>query len=351
MRKILVGLVILMALIAALMATRLISRNRTAGPASVVASNSAPNATPIETLKTTLRLKWIVYIGWAGEYAALDQGFWKNGEGLDVEIRPGGFEQDPIRLVPAGADEFGIVGGDTLLMAREKGVPVVAIGLQYQVSPAGLMAKTSSGIRTPKDLEGRRVGISPGTDKHAVYLATLGAAHVDRSKIQEIPVKFDLTPFFTDQVDVFPVFLPNQPIQAREKGVEVLTIDPREYGISYIGNVYFTTEKMIRDNPDKVRRFLRGAIKGWDWALQQPPVDVANMMLKYNSELSVSTQTNTWQASKPYILPENRKFGWMTRDQWEVTARLMKEQGLLTSEPDLGAAFTTKFLEEIYPGQ
>ena len=282
---------------------------------------------PTELTKASLRLKWVTYIGWAGEYAAIDREFWKK-EGLDVEVRPGGFEQDPIRLVAAGADEFGIVGGDSLLMAREKGVPIVAIGLQYQTSPAGLMAKASSGIRTPKDFEGRKVGISPGTDKHTVYLATLAACGVDRSKIIEIPVKFNLTPFFTDQVEVFPVFLSNQPITAKDKGFDVVTIDPRNYGVSYIGNVYITTEKMIQEHPDIVRHFLRGVFNAWDWSLNAHPDEVVEMICKYNSELNPDNQRDVWAASKPYLYSEHKGFGWMTKEQWKHTASIMQKQNM-----------------------
>lgn len=302
---------------------------------------------PTGLTKASLRLKWITYIGWAGEYAAIDREFWKE-EGLDIEVWPGGFEQDPIRLVPAGVDEFGVVGGDSLLMAREKGIPVVAIGLQYQISPAGFMVKASSGIRTPKDFEGRKVGISPGTDKHAVYIATLVACDVDRSKIIEIPVKFDLTPFFTDRVEVFPVFLSNQPIQAKDKGFDVVTIDPRDYGVSYMGNVYITTEKMIQEHPDTVRQFLRGVINAWDWCLNAPLDEVVKMICKYNSELNPDNQRKVWAASKPYLYSEHKGFGWMTKEQWEQTASIMQKQGMLKASTDIDSAFTTKFLEEIY---
>jgi ABC-type nitrate/sulfonate/bicarbonate transport system substrate-binding protein len=297
--------------------------------------------------KTSLRLKWIAYIGWAGEYAALDRGLWKD-QGLDVDVRPGGFEQDPIRLVPSGSDQFGVVGGDTLLQAREKGLPVVAIALQYQTSPAGFMAKASSGIKTPKDFQGRKVGISPGTDKHSVYLAMLSAARVDRSKIVEVPVKVDLTPFFMDQVEVFPVFITNQPITARDKGFEVNVIDPKDYGVSYIGNVYFTTEEMILKHPERVRRFLAGVIQGWEWALSAPEEQVVTMILKYNKELDRKNQRRVLSAVKPYIKPPNGRVGWMTREQWVSTSKILREQGALQSEVDVDKAFTMKFLEDVY---
>ncbi len=296
---------------------------------------------------TSLRLKWISYIGWAGEYAALYKGFWEE-EGIQIDIRPGGFELDPIRLVPSGTDDFGVTGGDVLLQARARGIPVKAFALQYQTSPAAFMVKSESGIRTPKDFEGRRVGISPGTDKHTVYLAMLEAAGVDRSKISEVPVRFDLTPFFTDDVEVFPVFSTNQPIQARAEGIDVDVIDPMDFGVSYIGNVYFTMESTIRDRPEMVAGFLRGVVKGWEWALSAPEEEVAAMMIEFNPELDVTTQLSIWRAVKPYLLPANGHFGWMTVEQWDNAIDLLHQQGLLVTIPDIQDVFTTTFLDSIY---
>lgn len=300
-----------------------------------------------EEKSASLRLKWIAYIGWAGEYAALDLGLWEKN-GLNVDVRPGGFEQDPVRLVPAGADDFGVLGADSLLQAREKGIPLVAIGLQYQTSPAGFMVKTSSGIKTPKDFEGRNVGVTPGSDKDTVYKALVASANIDKTKINEIPVKADLTPFFEDQVDVFPVFMTNQPIQAREKGFDVTVIDPRDYGIQYMGNVYVTTEDKIKNNKAEVLSFLKGTIEGWEWALSAQEDEVAKMILKYNSELEQSGQKKVLSVTKPFIKSGNTPIGWMTPGQWEGLAKILKNQGIIKSEDVVNGAYTMEFLNEIY---
>src|SRR5687768_2822866 len=80
--------------------------------------------------KATLTLKWLYDPGFAGEMVATKNGYMKD-EGLDLTIQPGGFEIDPIRLVAAEASQFGVAGADTFLIARSRGIPIVAIGSGY----------------------------------------------------------------------------------------------------------------------------------------------------------------------------------------------------------------------------
>ena len=152
-------------------------------------TESVSKPTPV-----SLRLKWLFDPGFAGEMVAAKAGFFRD-LGLDVVLKPGGFESDPIKLVASASDTFGVAGADSFLLARAKGVPIVAFAAGYLQTPVVFYALTTSGITSPQGFVGHRVGYQAGQDTATVYEALLKKTSDDREKIKEIPVKFDFSPF------------------------------------------------------------------------------------------------------------------------------------------------------------
>ena len=96
--------------------------------------------------KTSLRLAWVYDMAEAGLFVAQDQGsFRKNG--IDIKIEQGGLGLDPIKLVAAGTNDFGVAGAGNLLLARAQGVPVVAIAAEFQHTPVGFIVRANSNIQ------------------------------------------------------------------------------------------------------------------------------------------------------------------------------------------------------------
>src|SRR5712691_8740899 len=79
----------------------------------------------------TVRLKWLHQAQFAGFYVAKDKGYYA-AAGLDVSIQPGGSDFPAIQMVAGGSEQFGVTGADQILIARSKGVPVVAIAVIYR---------------------------------------------------------------------------------------------------------------------------------------------------------------------------------------------------------------------------
>jgi ABC-type nitrate/sulfonate/bicarbonate transport system substrate-binding protein len=315
-----------------------------------------PAATqPPKLERMSFRLKWFVYSAFATHIVALDRGYYRE-QGLDVDIRPGGPGMDPIRLVATGVDDVGLADYLQIITAREKGIPVVAIGEDYIRSGAGLFALKTSGIATPKDFEGRKVGIMPGTDKHALYLALLTKEHVDRKRITEIPVAFDSTLLLNGTIDVIPGWITKDPFVFEERGAPVNVIDPYDYGLRPGGNVYFTSEDTLRKKRDLLKRFLRGTLKGIIEAPKMPDNAVVGMVLKHNPKLAKDAEVKIWVSSKNVLLEKDvSKVGLMYPTKWEETQKLGREYGLLKKDVDLTRCFTNDLVTEIhregFPGQ
>lgn len=295
----------------------------------------------------TARLKWLPGTTYIGSIIAQQGGYWAK-EGLDVKLRPGGFEADPIKLVASGAEQFGITGGDQLLQARANGVPIVAIFAELRDSPVGWMSLKESGITKPQDLIGKKVGSMAGTNVEPMFDALMAKLQIDPSKITKVPVKFDMSPLFSGQVDAIPVYLHGQPVELGIDGKQVTTINPADYGVRLMGNVVFTSETLIRDKPQVVQAYVNGLLKAWQASLAEPDKHI-DMMLKVTPELVREKELASFSAMRPFIRgngPNN--IGPMDPKQWQETRDVLVRYAGLPAQVDVAKAFDNRFVESAY---
>ncbi|MFC1601290.1 ABC transporter substrate-binding protein [Candidatus Sumerlaeota bacterium] len=300
-----------------------------------------------DSAEINLRLKWLWYSGWAGELLAEEENIYRDN-GLEVNTQPGGFEIDPIKLVAAGTDDIGIAGADQILFARKNGVPLVAFAVQYQESPVGFVSMEGSGIKTVGDFSGRKIGVKYGTDVEPIYRALLAQAGLKKEDVQEVPVKFDLTPFFSGAIDVYPGYLTNDLLLPEEKGHSVRTISAPDLGISVYGNVYFCREDYLGDNSDELVAFLEATKTAWIRALSIDPGVIADLALKKNEGLNREHEIRVVASLRPFMLTvPTGDFGVMTDDGWETLYSLLRQQGVIDSDFDYRAAYSLKILERL----
>ena len=300
-----------------------------------------------EPLKTSLRLKWVYDPGFAGEMVAAKKGFFKE-EGVEVELKPGGFESDPIKLVASGNDTFGVTGADTFLLAREKGVPIVAFAAGYIDTAVVFYSKKDSGITKPQDFEGKKVAYQAGQDTATVYEALLRKTNVDREKITEVPVKFDFSPFLTGQVDVWGGYAATQSYILQQKEIPYNVITPSDYGINFLGTVYFTSEKFMTENPKAVQAFTDALIKGWEFTYSNTDEAIPLIASYDEKNLTPDLIKDNLEKQKASILPDEAKYGDFSMEKWKATQDILVEQKLLKESIDLEKAMTTKFLDKHY---
>src|SRR6202167_1661334 len=232
----------------------------------------------------TVRLKWFNQAQFAGFYVAQEKGFYK-AAGLDVNVQPGGPDFPAIQMVAGGNEQFGVTGAEQILIARSKGVPVVALAAIFRRNPFVLFSLAKSGIKTPADYVGKNIGVKIGGNEELIYRAVIAKAAVDKSKLNEVPVKFDISPLLAGTIDVWPGYLINEVLAAKEKGFDVNVVSPTDYGIDLYADTLFTTEKMLAERPDVVRKFVTATLKGWADATAAPD-EAAQITVKYGTKLS-----------------------------------------------------------------
>jgi len=300
--------------------------------------------------QTSIQFSWVHTIEFAGFYNAIDRGYYEEG-GLDVVLKEGGIDDsgnyiDPLQRVIDGEADFGVFGADQLILARAEGAPVVAIATIYQRSPVALISLADKGIQTPQDLEGKRVGVSFGSDD-TYFNAMLASQGVDQSKVTTEAADPSLEALIGGDVDAQMGFVTNEAVTLRQEGFEINVMLPSDYGIDVYSNVIFTTEGVINNQPDLVEKFLEATMRGYEEAVADP-AQAAQLSVEWNDSLSVENEQASMQASLPLLRPVGSKLGMMTAESWEGAHQFVLEQGLLNDPVDVSEVYTLSFLNDLY---
>jgi ABC-type nitrate/sulfonate/bicarbonate transport system substrate-binding protein len=285
----------------------------------------------------TMRLKWFNQAQFAGFYVAEEKGFYKSA-GLDVNIQPGGPDFPAVQMVTGGNEQFGVTGADQILIARSKGVPIVALAVIYRRNPFVMFSLQKSGIKTPADWIGKKVGVKIGGNEELIYRAVLAKGKIDKSQLTEIPVKFDIAPLLTGAIDVWPGYLINEVLTAEEKGFPVNIVYPSDYGIDLYADTLFTTEAVLKSKPDMVRNFVDATLKGWNSAIAAPE-EAAKITVKYGDKLTYDHELAMMKASVPLLKPDTKPVGFMDAAGWTSAQKLLLDAGFQKEPIDVAKAF------------
>jgi NitT/TauT family transport system substrate-binding protein len=130
---------------------------------AAVVAGFALSCLPAQAQKkdVTLRLDWIYQGPNAGFVVAKDKGFYDEA-GLNVDLGPGKGSGSTAQLIASKASMFGFADGFVVGAGVSKGMNLVTVGAIYRRNPTAAIVLAESGIRTPKDLEGKSIGIAPG---------------------------------------------------------------------------------------------------------------------------------------------------------------------------------------------
>src|SRR6202790_3680737 len=179
----------------------------------------------------SLQLKWKHQFQFAGYYAALEQGFYRNA-GLDVTIREGGPDIDVAETVASGKADFGVCSASVLrewTMGRRLGV-LAAI---FQPSPAIILVPRRADISSVSDLHGRTLMDTPGSDEIAAMLRHEG---VDYAALPRVAHQGDPRDLLAGRADAMVAYSTNELFVLEQLGAAYRTFSPGDYGIDFYGD-------------------------------------------------------------------------------------------------------------------
>jgi len=284
----------------------------------------------------------------AGIYAAQESGAYAKA-GLDVKITPPPDPSAPLKLLLAGKTDLAISYEPELLLARDKGAQLVAVGAIVQKPLTSLMAVGKAKVRTPQDLAGKRVGTS-GIPYQSAYLRTiLQAAGVDPASVKETNVGFNLVPaMLSGKVDAtLGAFWNYEGVDLARRGKDPVIQRMEELGVPTYSELVFVARRRDLDQElgAKVRRFLQATARGHATLKADPQVGI-DALLDADPGLDRGLQEAAVKATLPVFFPEDseRPFGYQNVGEWQEYADWMLEQDLITRRQTAEQVVTNEFL-------
>jgi signal transduction histidine kinase len=278
-----------------------------------------------------LQLKWQHQFQFAGYYAAVKQGYYREA-GLDVELieaKPG---VDAVHVVLGGKAEFG-VGTSDLILLRSKGEPVVVLASIFQHSPLVLLARRGFGVDDLHDLHDKPVMIEPGSAELFAYFRNEG---VDPAKLKIEHHTFDVKDLLSGRVAGMSAYQTDEPFLLKRAGVDYLTFTPRAGGIDFYGDNLFTTEEQIRSHPDRVKAFRAASLRGWDYALANPAAMIDVILRDYHRGKDREQLEFEAEQIIQLMHPGLIETGHMNPGRWLHMVKTYDDFGMLTKPVILG---------------
>ncbi len=220
-----------------------------------------------ELEKVSIVLDWYPNAIHCFLYNAIEKGYFAE-EGLELEILFPAGTTDGISMPAAGNADFGVFYMRQLIKARaDEDVPVQSIGAVLQKPVNVIVSLKDKEIKSPKDLEGKKVGYCGMDISKQMVIEAMKADNADPSNIEFIDVGFDLMNAMTsEQVDATIDCLENHEVPFMEnQGLEVNYFSPNEYNVPKpYEMVLVASDQTIEENPEKVNAFLRACAKGFE---------------------------------------------------------------------------------------
>ena len=287
----------------------------------------------------------------AGLYAAQGTGAFRRA-GLDVSMQTPSDPSAPLKLLAAGKVDLAISYEPELLLARDKGQKLVAVGALVQKPLTSVMSIGRRAVSNPRQLAGKTVGTA-GIPYQSAYLkAILSRAGVDPSGVKEVNVGFNLVPaMLSGKVDAtLGAYWNYEAIQLAQKHKRPKVIRMETAGVpTYDELVIVAREEDLRENGGaKVRRFMRALGQGVTALRKDPSVGI-DPLLRANRELDRRLQVASVKATMPVFFPADPKkpVGYMQPAEWAAYGDWMARNRLVRNPPDAARALTNEFL----PGQ
>lgn len=297
--------------------------------------------------KVTLQLQWVPQAQFAGYYAALDQGYYKD-EGLDVTIKPAGTDTVPIQSVAKGQADYAISWVPKVLGSIEQGVNVTDVAQIYERSGTTQISMKDKGITTAADLKGEKVGSWGYGNQWELFAGMQKAGVNTTSGIKLVQQAFDMKGFLAGDIDAAQAMTYNEYAQVLEttnpktgklyQPSDLNVIDWNDEGTAMLQDAIWADTTKLQDKAfqDETVEFVKASIKGWVYARDNPE-KAADIVTKAGSTLGTSHQLWMTNEVNKLLWPSTEGLGMIRKSQWDQTVQIAE-----STKDDTGKTIVTK---------
>ena len=296
----------------------------------------------------SLRLNW--YLGGLHVpfYYGQDLGYFSD-EGIDLTINEGRGSANTAQVVAAGGDTFGMADSSSLIGLASKGAEIKSVMSLLNSTGFSVVSLAETGIRTPKDLEGKSLAVSPGDPLGQLFLAVAAHNNLDMSTISFVQVDpaAKVVAVLEKQADALLGGADDQFFLIKYQGQEPHALRFADHGANIVGMTILTQSSLIESNPDLVERFVRASVRSWEAAMENPDAAV-EAALKAKPDLNAQSTLDQMVVDFDLLSSpnSNTQIGLGAEADWAQTIALLKQYRELETDLDWTAFHTNEFIPE-----
>jgi len=291
----------------------------------------------IDNSKVTFIPHWLPQAQFAGYYVALDKGIFKK-HGLDVQIIQGCPERPSDKMLEQGKVDFATMWLSTATQMRARGVKVVNLAQIIQRSAIMIIAKKSTGIVSPEDLNGKKIAIWRSGFK-LPFNTFFDKYNID---VEIVPIQSSINLFLWDGVDAMSAMWFNEYHSILNAGLEpdeLTTFFFPDYGINFPEDGLYCLEETYNKNPRLCCEFAKACIEGWEYSFEHSDEAIEIIMqYMYKAKEPANRAHQRWMLNCIKDLMHSEEgileIGELNRQDYEYEANLLKVNGYIDSIPN-----------------
>ena len=289
-----------------------------------------------------LSLDWVPQGEHGGYFQAIAKGYYAD-QNIEVEIIPGGPSVNTKAMLMADQVEFNIGGSAGALNYAKQDLPFKAVAAFFQKTPQVLMSHPNVGIDHPNDFQGKTIFISNfGRLSFWGFIKNKYNLSDDQLKAYN----FNSQPFIDDPQSIQQGYLSSEPFAIQKvAGFEPVVHLLADHGFSAYANTIETSNKLIEENPDLIKRFIAASRLGWQDYLANDPQPAFDLIQKLNPDMPSDKLAYAHQKMIEYniVTGDNQKIGCMNAARWKEFYEMSLELGIYESAFDHEKAYTLEF--------
>lgn len=319
--------------------------------AAALAASLLAGSTAYAQDKLSLRLDYSLYGTHAPVFLGVEQGLYK-AEGIDLQIGEGSGSSNTAKLVAQGTDPIGFMDYGTMVKGIAAGMPLKAVLAVHQRSPMVIISHADAPIRSPKELEGKVLGMSASESTAQMFPVLAAVSNADPAKINVISpaVGAKTALFLQKRADAITgvTYFHLPPLEAQ--GAKLSYFSYADFGVSALEGGFAANTDWLKTNPALARRFVKATQKAFEAAKANPAVAI-DAMIKQRPELARNRDLllRQLQLSMEATSTDNTKgmpFGKMSEKDWQTMLDQLIQSKQIAAKIPLDQLYTNGFIPE-----
>lgn len=298
--------------------------------------------------KVALRINFTPWGMHAQYFGGVAQGIYK-AEGIDLEIRPPSAGQQNEVFIGTGREQFGLSNADSFIKARASGVPIIAIMADQPDTPFSVITLKKDNITDPKQLKGKKISWFQ-TNVKGILDPLLKKGGLNRTDVDYVNVArgAEVQMLAAGQVDAVFGYHYGQALTLDMRGFPTSVMPLKDNGVDFYGTIIYTSEALLKSNPDLAKRFVRATIKSLIWTKDNMEKAVAEV-IKVSPDRDLKLETRKLEIIYGLYNSADfaERFGRMNDKKWASSIKYLADEGDLPKSPAASEMYTNAIVDAL----